>query len=269
MNQDEIFAALRELATRDAGKSAAHDFFRAVHQQALRGMGLVNDASVAQNGEAGALRYVNAMLARQGVAAPVIFDVGANCGEYAQAALAACPAATVFAFEPSPVAYGQLTALAAAHPGRLRPFNVGFSDQAGTAALHAAAAGSTMGSLYRRDAHGPAAAASTETIRLETIDGFCRAHGLERVHFLKLDVEGHELAALRGAESLLRGGGVNFIQFEFGGCSMDARVFLRDFARLLPDYVFCRILRDGLYQFQGFTEFDEIFAYQNFLAMKK
>ncbi len=36
-------------------------------------------------------------------------------------------------------------------------------------------------------------------------------------HFLKLDIEGHELAALQGAQKLLSRGAVDVIQFELGG----------------------------------------------------
>jgi len=40
--------------------------------------------------------------------------------------------------------------------------------------------------------------------RTESLDEACRKHGVPRVDFLKLDVEGAELAALRGAEEVIR-----------------------------------------------------------------
>jgi FkbM family methyltransferase len=47
-----------------------------------------------------------------------------------------------------------------------------------------------------------------------TLDDYCAEQGVERIDVLKLDVEGAELEALRGAERLLREGRVDCLLFE-------------------------------------------------------
>ena len=47
---------------------------------------------------------------------------------------------------------------------------------------------------------------NTSTRRISTIciDDYVRSQGIERVDYIKLDIEGAELAALRGAETTIR-----------------------------------------------------------------
>jgi FkbM family methyltransferase len=58
-------------------------------------------------------------------------------------------------------------------------------------------------------------------------------HDLGRIDFLKLDIEGHELEALAGAEKLLLERRIGAMQFEFGGANVDSRTYVRDFWNLL------------------------------------
>ena len=49
---------------------------------------------------------------------------------------------------------------------------------------------------------------------MSPLDDYCAEHGIERIDLLKLDVEGAELEALRGAERLLREARVGCVMFE-------------------------------------------------------
>jgi hypothetical protein len=107
-----------------------------------------------------------------------------------------------------------------------------------------------------------------ETVSLRRIDDICRELAIERVDLLKLDVEGHELAALEGARDLLERGAIWAIQFEFGGTNIDSRTFFRDFWQLLsPQYTIHRILWDGLLPIECYHERLETFLGANYLAI--
>lgn len=270
MTPEVLFRAFADYVAEHHGKSNQQDFFRAIHRQALKGMGLVNDADIQNSGEAGVLRYIQGELTRRGVpdTDAVIFDVGANVGVYTAAALNRFPAATIYSIEPSPTAFRTLQDLAARYPGRCRPFNLGLSDRFGDATLHTDKPGSTLASLHDRQIREFQDSGLGETVSLTTLDGFCADNGLDRIHFLKIDVEGHEIAVLDGARGLLDRRSIDFIQFEFGGCNLDSRTFLRDFWGRLDGFAMCKIVKDGLYRLSSYSEFDEIFAYQNFLAIR-
>jgi len=62
----------------------------------------------------------------------------------------------------------------------------------------------------------------------QTLDDFCEAEGIARVNFLKVDVEGLELAVFQGAERLLRERCVDYQCFEISieplkGAGIDSR----------------------------------------------
>jgi FkbM family methyltransferase len=60
----------------------------------------------------------------------------------------------------------------------------------------------------------PVLPAERQTVPALTLDGYCEEHEIERIDLLKLDVEGAEVEALRGADRLLREGRISCIVFE-------------------------------------------------------
>lgn len=133
----------------------------------------------------------------------VALDVGANVGAYALLFGGWVGAGgQVFAFEPSARAFEGLSAHVALNGlgGVVRPVRAAVSDREGRAALAA------------EGHHGTSRLASTagegtETVETVTIDQFCaREHIVPTL--IKIDVEGWELEALRGArDTIARGGG--------------------------------------------------------------
>ena len=70
-------------------------------------------------------------------------------------------------------------------------------------------------------------------VQVVKLDDLLREHGIGRVAFLKLDLEGHELFALRGAADYLGRGRIPALTFEFGSANVNSRTFFRDFWDLL------------------------------------
>ena len=68
-------------------------------------------------------------------------------------------------------------------------------------------------------------------MNVRTLDSICEQEKVDTIHFLKIDVEGHELQTIEGASNLISSGSIDFIQFEFGGpINPQFRIF---FQRLL------------------------------------
>lgn len=74
-----------------------------------------------------------------------------------------------------------------------------------------------------------------EEIAITTIDQHSQDNQIDRIHFLKLDIEGHELSALKDAEHMLEKERIDFIQFEFGGTNIGSRTYFKDFYFMFND----------------------------------
>lgn len=126
---------------------------------------------------------------RQGIA----LDVGANIGNHAL--FLANHFTEVFAFEPNPRVHALLT-LNATLCANVRCFPTALSDRAGSATLAVPPGNLGMASLE------PGTPGPGVTVALQRLDDLSELAG-HRVALIKLDVEGHEPAVLRGARALL------------------------------------------------------------------
>ena len=131
--------------------------------------------------------------------------------------------------------------------------------------------GSGFASLYQRDIrHVGVEMNHSVEVPVLTLDDLALKHNLSAIDFLKLDLEGHELEALKGAKSLFQQNKIRAIAFEFGGCNIDSRTFFKDFYQLLVyEYGFTMYrLAPGrkLISMQSYNESLERFSWQNILA---
>jgi len=157
----------------------------------------------------------------------MIFDVGANRGQYLQLALK--QNALIHAFEPSSAAFAELAKRFASNSNVVLN-NLALGSQPGTQTLYYDVPGSELSSLYPRHvAHHGHSLTHKEPVEVDTLDNYCVMKGIEHIDLLKLDVEGHELEVLKGAQQLFASGRVATVSFEFGGCNIDSRTYLRDF----------------------------------------
>jgi FkbM family methyltransferase len=131
-----------------------------------------------------------------------ILDVGANLGLATLALSALVPDGRVIAFEPGPSTVRHLTAnlaLNGVDNCTIVPAAVG--SQPGTIQF-ATSAAFTAGAHIVHAAHA-AAPPSTIEVPVITLDGWLTSAGVDRVAFIKLDVEGYEPWALEGARTLI------------------------------------------------------------------
>ena len=232
----------------------------------LRGLGILNYKTNKQSGET---NFVISHLSN--VKKGVIFDVGANVGNYAKSLRKINQNIEIYCFEPHPRTFQKL--VSTVERLGVETFNVGVGSADGILKLYDYANndGSEHASLYKdviETIHqGNAVAHEVEMI---TLNFFSIEHQIERVLLLKIDTEGHELEVLKGFEPYIRQNKVDLIHFEFNEMNVASRVFFKDFWEFLPNYDFYRMVQDGLIPIKNYNAvYCEIFAYQNIVAKLK
>lgn len=197
-------------------------------------------------------------------------DIGGNIGDYSAQLRVDNEALEVHIFEPSLTNINKLTA-------RFQGLDCvhvvprGLSDTAGTATLFADVSGSGMGSLSKRSLdHLNIHFDVTEEIQTMVFEDYW-VQVLQRrpIDIVKIDIEGHELAALRGFGAALQA--VRVIQFEFGGTDIDTRTFFKDFWLLFVANQFdlYRITPFGELKISSYRESDECFSISNYVAVNR
>ena len=214
------------------------------------------------------LRRLNGSGSRQ----MVVFDVGANKGQFLSKLLVSTAGLELrcHSFEPSPSTFAILSGKLPEGP-RHRLHNLGFGKAAGRLALFSDCEGSGSASLSKRRLdHIGVSFDRSETVEIDTLDRFCERERISQIDLLKIDVEGHELDVLSGAQGLLSLGAIKLVAFEFGGCNIDTRTFFQDFFYFFKErgYRLSRITPAGVFvPIAEYTESDEHFRTTNFLAV--
>lgn len=145
--------------------------------------------------------------------ARIVFDIGANAGIYSLAALAANPESVVHAFEPTPEIATRLRATALANDlTHLQVHQLAVLDQVCTASLIRCR--SENDSNEGMNFVTPGADQSREMVECTSLDHFCAGLGIAHVDLIKLDIQGQEPAALRGALNLLDSEAISTIFME-------------------------------------------------------
>lgn len=203
---------------------------------------------------------------------PVIFDVGANVGNYTKLLVGLFPSARIYSFEPNVKAYKVLADNFAKNSNVICE-NIGMGKDSGHAKIYS----------YSTLAHTELGTASKEALigmgkvddeieevdfQMTTIDTYCKEHRIEKIDFLKIDTEGREIDVIFGALGLIKSNSVKFIQFEFNSCNVYYRVFLKDFYDILTGYDFFRIKKGKLIPLGKYDSINEVFKYQNILAVR-
>lgn len=147
------------------------------------------------------LALLDAAKTREG---SLMLDIGANLGWYSCVFAKAIPALQVHAFEPDPVTYALLGENIALNDlGNIRPVQAAVSSTRGSAEFFQYQGGNRgMNSLLPMHA----AQSTSVTVPTLVLDEYLAENGLGDVtiRVIKLDIEGYELEALRGAPAALQ-----------------------------------------------------------------
>jgi FkbM family methyltransferase len=139
----------------------------------------------------------------------IAVDVGANVGYMARVlADRVGPKGRVIAFEPHPEIFADLAWNTSGTP--VEPVEAAASERAGTAQLRIPRAFANNRGIASLEATGD----SVEEVAVPTVSLDTILSDIAKIGVMKIDIEGHELSALRGSEAMLREGRVRDIVFE-------------------------------------------------------
>lgn len=202
----------------------------------------------------------------------IVFDVGANIGLWSCQALKLHPSVQLYSFEPAPKTFAKLTSnLRNTKNAYLH--NIAFSKQKGEMILffyQNNQIATELSGLYHRPIVDRITKENPEkiTITTDTLSAFCQQNDIGHVDFLKIDTEGSEADIIEGAKDLLQNQSIHTIQFEYGGCYLDAHKTLYEVYTLLTSYKYTvyRIAPWGLIEITSWRPELENFMLSNYLA---
>ena len=150
-------------------------------------------------------------------------DIGANNGAFAlQFARKVGPAGVVHAYEPDPTVFSRLWSNRSLNRFEkvLHCHRAAVSNVNGSVTFHGSDPGhSGWGSLIEFSD----IAVRTSAVNATTLDAIVTAEGLEKVDFLKIDVEAHEPEVLAGGKAALERQLFRFIMIEYNGVRLAER----------------------------------------------
>ena len=202
-----------------------------------------------------------------------LIDVGANKGDFTQIILTLFnnDNIQVHSFEPSKATFEFLKNNIKSDKVILN--NKGLGKEAGTFPFYTDRPGSGAASLTKRNLdYLGVDFGYSEDVSIDTLDNYCNENNIKDIDLLKLDVEGHEMDVLEGSKEMLSRNVIKMISFEFGGCNIDTRTFLKDFYYLFNKHGFLlhRITPSGyFFLLDNYSEKLEQFRTTNFIGIRK
>ena len=178
-----------------------------------------------------------------------VLDIGANYGHYTAIMSKLCPQGEVIAFEPVPFTFKVLSEIVhRLNIKHARLFHAAVSDQPGKLKMSVPLLefGAPNTGIAHVVNHAPDK--STETVSVDALA--LDALNIRSVDFIKIDIEGHEPAAMRGMSSLIQNSRpVILIEFSHS-CLSRAGSNPKEFATYLQEmkYTFFHISGEKLIQ---------------------
>ncbi|MCD5381270.1 MAG: FkbM family methyltransferase, partial [Candidatus Pacebacteria bacterium] len=104
----------------------------------------------------------------------------------------------------------------------------------------------------------------SEEVPVTTINSFSKKRGIESVDFIKIDTEGFEKEVLAGLGQLKP----KYVQLEFNINHLQRDHTFLEISRLLPGYVFYRLLPNGWLKIDPAKYLSNIYIFSNIIAVR-
>ena len=203
--------------------------------------------------------------------AETVFDVGAHIGEWASHALHINPNIKIHCFEPCKKSFLELSQKGFGKNVTYNHCGLGIENCQDT--MYVFEGSSEGNSLYLRqglqDIKGAGSQHDTALVEIRTLDSYCEEKSIKKIDFIKIDVEGNELAVIEGGKDSFKREAVSVVQFEYGGTYIDSRILLKDFFDFFVEmnYSFFLLYPERLCPVPRYDQRLENFQYKNFLII--
>lgn len=202
----------------------------------------------------------------------MVFDMGANIGEYSSMLLDNSQrhdvALELHLFEPTKSCFETISKKFESNMN-LTLNNFGVSDSNMSAKIFYDKEQSGLASLYKRnlDSYNLELNKSEEIV-LKRVDEYIESKNIKHISFVKIDIEGHELKAFNGFGKYLNSDFIDYIQFEYGGANLDSHSSLMEIYKFFEDKNFsiAKVMPKGLEVLQ-YKPFMDNFMYANYVAI--
>jgi len=217
----------------------------------------VGNYRIDRNGE----RRVLTIIARHSPS--VVFDVGANVGQWSSVAVELLRNADIHAFELVPTTARALTERFA-DEARVHTNGFGLADFEASIDVQVHAFTPNISFIETSEAALP-----TERCHVMRGDDYAVGHGITHIDFLKVDAEGADHLVLRGFDRLLRSSQIDVVQFEYARFALTTHFLLADFYEMFAGFGF-RVgkIYPTTVAFRPYRVEDEDFRGLNFLAVR-
>jgi len=205
----------------------------------------------------------------------IVFDVGANVGNWSREVLKNHAVETLFMFEPEPISFATLTQNLC-NVKKAHLFNMGVSNKQSMKEFFVYGnKNRTLSTFYRRsmevEKRFSLQSKKSSDVLVVTLDEFCKTNHIHHINFLKIDTEGSEFDVIQGAIGMIENNKIDYIQFEYGACFLDAGVTLKMVYDFLSscEYSILKVFPRRLETIDKFCETYEDYKLTNFLAIRK
>lgn len=195
---------------------------------------------------------------------PVVFDIGANVGDWSRMVRDVNPNALLYCFEISQKTFKELSE-GDWIDDRVHLYDFGLSDKDEKIKIKSFA-NNKLTSAVNFPHSDPFEWVDAQ---VKIGDSFVRQIGIEKIDFMKIDVEGLEPAVLRGFSDMLSRKAVSVIQFEYGKANIYTGDLLKD---IYDQLTLCGYKIGKLYPYgveiKDYSPEDEDFFGPNYVAFQ-
>jgi FkbM family methyltransferase len=265
---NKIAKKVRFVLRKVLAKPSFYKFNRWLYLLSLNSLGVLNYENRKISGESFFLEKLTQFYAEEFI----VFDIGANIGNYSSEIKQMNPKSLIYAFEPHPSNYAVLEKVA--EKNSFFVFNYGCGSENQVMKLYDYGDhrnGSSHASIHKEvieKIHN--SKATSHDIKIIKLDEFLAHQNIQQINLVKIDVEGNEYNVIQGLSKFIAQGNIDIIHFEFNSMNLYSKHSMRDFFDILSNYNLYRMLPNSLFFLGEYNPLIcEIYNYQNIVAINK